>query len=257
MVSEGVDIPRLRLGRVRHHDHHRAVLPPGRRPLRAPHRRPGGRRTGLAVHPRRPAPAHLGGGHRRGAPPQPAEAAPHGGRGRARRLADDAAFDEVAEQRDEQLSLFAVLSAQVVDGRRSPLGVRRGPRRPDERRRARRSTTAACRWTCRRRRRRAPAGTRCRCPEDLGGRPLAEVKRELREANADLALHLVRFTGLSHREVNGRLNRLSRRAADRPRPRSTSSVAGPTRPSAGSPGSDPPGLLRALAPDLILPLGPE
>jgi hypothetical protein len=35
------------------------------------------------------------------------------------------------------------------------------------------------------------------------------VKRELREANADLALHLVRFTGLTHREVNGRLNRLA------------------------------------------------
>jgi hypothetical protein len=46
-------------------------------------------------------------------------------------------------------------------------------------------------------------------PEDLGGRPLTEVKRELREANADLALHLVRFTGMTHREVNGRLNRLA------------------------------------------------
>src|SRR5205085_2945701 len=46
-------------------------------------------------------------------------------------------------------------------------------------------------------------------PEDLGGRPLAEVKKELREANADLVLHLTRFTSLSHREVNGRLNRLS------------------------------------------------
>jgi hypothetical protein len=46
-------------------------------------------------------------------------------------------------------------------------------------------------------------------PEDLGGRPLAEVKKELRDANADLVLHLARFTGLSHREVNGRLNRLS------------------------------------------------
>src|SRR3546814_6413730 len=46
-------------------------------------------------------------------------------------------------------------------------------------------------------------------PEDLGGRPLPEVKKELRDANADLAMDLVRFTGLSHREVNGRLNRLA------------------------------------------------
>src|SRR3546814_1102053 len=46
-------------------------------------------------------------------------------------------------------------------------------------------------------------------PEDLGGRPLPEVKKELPDANADLAMDLVRFTGLSHREVNGRLNRLA------------------------------------------------
>src|SRR3546814_10944882 len=46
-------------------------------------------------------------------------------------------------------------------------------------------------------------------PEDLGGRPLPEVKKELRDANADLAMDLVRFTGLSHREVHGRLNRLA------------------------------------------------
>ena len=48
-----------------------------------------------------------------------------------------------------------------------------------------------------------------RLPDDFGGRPLNEVKKELRDANADLVLHLTRFTGLSHREVNGRLNRLS------------------------------------------------
>src|SRR3546814_19484821 len=46
-------------------------------------------------------------------------------------------------------------------------------------------------------------------PEDLGGRPLPEVKKELRDANADLAMDLVRFTGLSHRQVNGRLTRLA------------------------------------------------
>lgn len=38
------------------------------------------------------------------------------------------------------------------------------------------------------------------------GRPLAEVKRELRAVNADLARQLARYTGLSHREVNARLN---------------------------------------------------
>ena len=56
-----------------------------------------------------------------------------------------------------------------------------------------------------------PGGSRFSAPlpEDLGGRPLTEVKRELREANAELVLHLVRFTGMSHREVNGELNRLA------------------------------------------------
>src|SRR3546814_147734 len=46
-------------------------------------------------------------------------------------------------------------------------------------------------------------------PEDLGGRRSAENTSELQDANADLAMDLVRFTGLSHREVNGRLNRLA------------------------------------------------
>ena len=45
-------------------------------------------------------------------------------------------------------------------------------------------------------------------PPELADRPLAEVKVELRSANADLAKELARCTGLSHREVNGRLNRL-------------------------------------------------
>ena len=124
---------------------------------------------------------------------------------------DEAAFDEVVDEAaDEQLSLFAVLSAQVVDhGGAStsvfddgfdglddddldedfddgsvPLDLPLPP------------PPGAGRWSA-------------RLPEDLGGRPLAEVKKELREANADLVLHLTRFTGLSHREVNGRLNRLS------------------------------------------------
>src|SRR3546814_14098676 len=46
-------------------------------------------------------------------------------------------------------------------------------------------------------------------PEDIGGRPLPEVKKEPREDNAALDMELVRITGLSHREVNGRLNSLA------------------------------------------------
>jgi hypothetical protein len=45
---------------------------------------------------------------------------------------------------------------------------------------------------------------------------LAEVKRELRAVNADLARQLARYTGLTHQEVNLRLNQSAtiRRIAD-------------------------------------------
>jgi superfamily II DNA or RNA helicase len=46
-------------------------------------------------------------------------------------------------------------------------------------------------------------------PPELAHLPLAEAKRELRSTNAELAKDLARYTGLSHREVNGRLNRLA------------------------------------------------
>ncbi len=130
----------------------------------------------------------------------------------ARNHADDAvledagALDEVADEpQEEQLSLFSVLSAQVLD-HSSTASVfddpddDRGDEEVDDG-----SVPidlplppppGAGRWSI-------------QLPEDLGGRPMAEVKKELREANADLALHLVRFTGLTHREVNGRLNRLA------------------------------------------------
>jgi superfamily II DNA or RNA helicase len=118
----------------------------------------------------------------------------------------DAAVDEVETPPDEQLSLFSVLSAQVVgsselttsvfddgldedDGEEEPddgaVPIELPPPPPP----------GAGKWSV-------------ALPEDLGGRSLAEVKRDLRTANADLAMHLVRFTTLSHREVNGRLNRL-------------------------------------------------
>ncbi len=120
-------------------------------------------------------------------------------------LEKEAAFDDVPAEVDEQLSLFEVLSAQVLtsethgpsvfdqdddladeDDEDSSIDVELPPPPP-------------------------PGGGRFSAPlpEDLAGRPLTEVKRELREANADLAQHLVRFTGMSHREVNGRLNRLA------------------------------------------------
>jgi superfamily II DNA or RNA helicase len=119
-----------------------------------------------------------------------------------------AAFDEVPGEADEQLSLFAVLSAQVLDATDAasvfddvdePPGDHDDD--PDDDGSVPIDLPAP-----------PPPGAgrfSAALPEDLGGRPLTEVKRELREANADLAMHLVRFTGMSHREVNGRLNRLA------------------------------------------------
>lgn len=48
------------------------------------------------------------------------------------------------------------------------------------------------------------------------GRPLSEVKQELRAINADLARQLARYAGVGHQEVNQRLNREAgiRRIAD-------------------------------------------
>jgi superfamily II DNA or RNA helicase len=50
-----------------------------------------------------------------------------------------------------------------------------------------------------------PGGGRA-VPDDV--RPRREVKAALRNRNAELARELARFTGLTHQEVNGRLNRL-------------------------------------------------
>lgn len=116
-----------------------------------------------------------------------------------------AAFDEVEADPEEQLSLFAVLSSQVLD---ADTAISVFDELTDDGDPSSEGDTSvafdlpappepgAGRYG-------APL------PADLGGRPLTEVKRELRTVNADLALHLVRFTGKTHREVNGRLNRLA------------------------------------------------
>lgn len=117
---------------------------------------------------------------------------------------DPAALDELPGE-DEQLSLFSVLSSQVLDDPAGPsvfeVGELEDLEEDDDDGRVPIDLPSppppgAGKWS------RA-------LPEHLGGRSLPEVKRELRDANADLALHLVRFTGLTHREVNGRLNRLA------------------------------------------------
>jgi superfamily II DNA or RNA helicase len=120
-------------------------------------------------------------------------------------LEEEAALDEVPVDPDEQLSLFAVLSAQVLSSETHSPSVFDADDDlgddDDEDSSSDVDLPAAP----------PPGGGRFSTPlpEDLAGRPLTEVKRELREANADLAQHLVRFTGMSHREVNGRLNRLA------------------------------------------------
>jgi superfamily II DNA or RNA helicase len=113
------------------------------------------------------------------------------------------ALDEL-EDGDEQLSLFSVLSSQVIDVAGPSVFDEGDHDEPDDElddgsvpvELPAPPPPGAGRWS-------APLS------EDLGGRSLPEVKRELRAANADLALDLVRFTGLTHREVNGRLNRLA------------------------------------------------
>jgi superfamily II DNA or RNA helicase len=117
---------------------------------------------------------------------------------------DPAALDEAPEEK-EQLSLFEVLSAQVVDG---PGGLSVFDDDPDVDPHDDDGDTGipidlppppppgAGRFT---------RGL----PPELADKPLAEVKTELRRVNASLAKDLARYTGLSHREVNGRLNRLA------------------------------------------------
>ncbi|MDQ2651349.1 MAG: DEAD/DEAH box helicase [Actinomycetota bacterium] len=120
---------------------------------------------------------------------------------------DEAAFDEVEAVPDEQLSLFSVLSAQVVAGAEVTASVFDDGLDDDDVDADLDDGSVPIDLPPP-----PPPGSgrfSLALPEDLGGRSLAEVKKELRDANADLALHLVRYTALSHREVNGRLNRLA------------------------------------------------
>lgn len=120
--------------------------------------------------------------------------------------ADPSAFDEVPAEAEEQLSLFAALSSQVLDSAESGTSVFGDADLADDDLDEEDGSVPIELPPPPQ-----PGGSRWSnvLPEDLGGRPLTEVKRELRQANADLVLHLVRFTGMSHREVNGRLNKLA------------------------------------------------
>jgi superfamily II DNA or RNA helicase len=114
--------------------------------------------------------------------------------------ADPTALDELPGDH-EQLSLFQVLSAEAVEG---SSGISVWDDDPgldgvddDE------DTTVPVELPLPP----PPHGRGRHTWADDDGRPLAEQKRDLRTRNAELAQDLVRFTGLSHQEVNGRLNR--------------------------------------------------
>lgn len=132
------------------------------------------------------------------------------------RDADDLGFDELvgetlneaADFEDEQMSLFQALSSVVT-------GVEDGgsvegddaaeagefvwePDDEDE------SLEVVLPTMPRRRN-----GVLVNADENASGPTLAERKDALRRENADLVAHLVQISGRSHREVNGELNRLS------------------------------------------------
>lgn len=110
---------------------------------------------------------------------------------------DPAALDEVGEQ--EQLSLFEVLSA-VAEGAEVHSVWHDDPDLDE--RAAEPADDEGVPFEL------APPPPlgRAGSAEAWDGRPMAEVKRELRAVNADLARQLARYTGLSHQEVNARLN---------------------------------------------------
>ena len=192
--------------RVRDHRDDRAVLPPGRRPLRALAERPR-LAEGLRVPARRPAAAQPCVPDRRGTASRVAPA----GRRRTTSVFSpeaEAAFDSVDEFGEpEQLSLFSALSAVatgIVVHTISADGVAYDDE-PDS----------------------PPAAEHLDdsalveldlvlpdIPTDAGfardeSRSVAEVKDDLRAKNAWVAQRLVDLTGLSHGKVNAEMNRLA------------------------------------------------
>jgi superfamily II DNA or RNA helicase len=110
---------------------------------------------------------------------------------------DPAALDEM-EGEAEQMSLFQVLSAQVTE---DPTAVSVFDDDPEvDHLDEDIDTTVPIDLPLP-----PPRGRQRSWLDD--GRPLAEIKQDLRTENAEMARQLARFTGLSHQEVNGRLNR--------------------------------------------------
>ena len=178
MVSEGVDIPRLRVGRVRDRRQDAARLPPDRRPLRA--HDPGPRRRAeLALHPGRPGAAR----------PRRARSSTSCGTRCARRGEDEPTELERDERRETERSEaleFVPLSADVAPQMTLFGGPRHGA--PARARRARRDRPA---------------------PRS-GGRhelPAFERRALLRDERHRLVSEVRRRDGTSHREINAWLNR--------------------------------------------------
>ena len=112
---------------------------------------------------------------------------------------EPAELDEIPGE-TEQLSLFQVLSAEVVEGS-SAVSVFDDDPDADHLDEDDEDTTVPIELPF------PPPRGRGDSWVGRDGRPLAEVKQELRMANAELARELAQLTGLSHQEVNGRLNR--------------------------------------------------
>jgi superfamily II DNA or RNA helicase len=126
--------------------------------------------------------------------------------GREEEPVDPAALDELPEEDPGQLSLFEALSATVVGGEATASAFDDDPALDDHEPDVDdHDGGVAVELPSPP----SPTGNVPDPPPDVAGRPLAEVKAGLRAANARLAGELARFTGLPHREVNGRLNRLA------------------------------------------------
>ncbi len=165
MVSEGVDIPRLRVGVYATTTTTDLFFRQAVGPLRAldPGRAPA---EGLPVHPRRPPAAHVGQPDRRRPAPQPAQARPRTPPGSRLAADDGSAFDELRHEDDTGRAAVDVRRAvgRRDRRRRGVVGVpprRRGARPPRPRRRRRGSWRST-----------APSTSPCRCCPAAASRPL-------------------------------------------------------------------------------------